>query len=72
MFTPDEIRLLRSSRQMKQSDIANKMGIKKQRYSQLENNKKLPDIRVMEIIKVLGYTKESARKYLNNIPPPGK
>ena len=53
MFTSNEIRLLRDSRQMKQEDVARKMGIKKQRYSQLENHKELNPERTSEILKVL-------------------
>lgn len=69
MFTSKELRLLRTSRQIKQEDAARKMGIKKQRYSQLENHKKLTPEREAEILKVLGYTPENARAYLNSIPP---
>ena len=70
MFTTDEIRLLRLARQIKQEEIARKMGITKQRYSELENHTKLRPERITEILKVLGYTSESARRYLDNIPPP--
>lgn len=70
MFTNNEIRLLRHSRQIKQEEVARKMGITKQRYSELENNKKIPQKRITEILKVLGYDHETARKFLDNIPPP--
>lgn len=69
-LTSLQIRLLRSSRQMKQEDVAHKMGITKQRYSELENHKGLREERIMEILKVLGYTLETAAKYLEAIPPP--
>ena len=69
-LTNTEIRLLRTSRQMKQEEVACKMGIKKQRYSQLENHKDLSTDRALEILKVLGYTPETAAKYLESIPPP--
>lgn len=69
-FTCEEIRLLRLSRQIKQQIIALKMGITKQRYSDLENNPKLRDERLEEILSILGYSKESARKYLDSIPEP--
>jgi len=72
MFTSNELRLLRHSRQMKQAEVAGKMNIKKQRYSQLENNDKRPVERTIQIVKILGYTPESARKYLDNIPLPIK
>lgn len=70
MFTPTEIRLLRLVRQIKQEDIARKMGITKQRYSELEKNKTIRPERINEILRILGYTMETARKYLDNIPPP--
>lgn len=69
MFSSNEIRLLRHSRQIKQEDIARKMNITKQRYSELENHQSLRRERIDEIIKNLGYTIESARKYLDSIPP---
>jgi transcriptional regulator with XRE-family HTH domain len=69
-LTSTEIRLLRTSRQMKQQEVADKMGIKKQRYSQLENHKDLSPDRAIQILKVLGYTPETATKYLESIPPP--
>ncbi|OQY93582.1 MAG: hypothetical protein B6D37_10835 [Sphingobacteriales bacterium UTBCD1] len=72
MFTPHEIRLLRASRQMKQSEVAQKLEITKQRYSELENCNHLRKERLDEILKALGYTLETARRYLNSIPPPRK
>jgi transcriptional regulator with XRE-family HTH domain len=55
---------------MKQRDVARKMGISKQRYSQLENHKNLNEKRTQEILNALGYTFETAWKYLRSIPPP--
>ncbi len=72
MLTPDEIRLLRHSRNMKQLEVAQKMGITRQRYSELENHDHLNPERLNEILKTLGYTMETARKYLDSIPPPAK
>jgi transcriptional regulator with XRE-family HTH domain len=69
-FSSTQLRLLRFSRQMKQEYIAFKMGISKQRYSELENHKNLRPERVVEILKILGYTVDSATKYLDSIPPP--
>ena len=69
MFTTRDIRLLRVTRQMKQETIAKKMNISKQRYSKLENHGNLRPERVEEILMVLGYTVESAKKYLDSIPP---
>lgn len=70
IFTNDEIRLLRASRNMKQSEVAKKMDISPQRYSDLENQSDLKQGSINRILKVLGYTMESARRYLDNIPPP--
>jgi transcriptional regulator with XRE-family HTH domain len=69
MFTARDIRLLRITRQMKQETIAKKMNITKQRYSKLENHGHLRPERVEEILMILGYTYESAKKYLDSIPP---
>lgn len=70
LLTSNELQLLRHSRQIKQEEIAKKMGISKQRYSELENHKELRQERIIEILRILGYTMETARKYLDNIPPP--
>ncbi len=69
MLTSKDIRLLRASRQMKQETIARKMHITKQRYSELENHQNLRLERVNEILNILGYTSETAAKYLESIPP---
>jgi transcriptional regulator with XRE-family HTH domain len=55
---------------MKQEEVARKMGIKKQRYSQLENHPNLRKEREEQILTVLGYTMYTAKKYLESIPPP--
>lgn len=68
MFTCNEIRLLRTSRQMKQAQMAKKMGISVQRYSQIETGNSIPDERQKKILSVLGYSEKSARKYLQTIP----
>lgn len=72
-LTATQIRLLRLSRGMGQKDVADKMKITVQRYSQLENHKKglLPATQE-KILKALGYTLEMAINYLNSIPPPRK
>ena len=69
-FMNNKIRLLRLSRQMKQEEVARKMGITIQRYSQLENHPNLKIEREEEIIVMLGYTICTAKKYLESIPPP--
>ena len=69
LFSGNEIRLLRQSRQMKQEEIASKMQITKQRYSQLENHKSLSIERVIQILATLGYTVETAEIYIDSVPP---
>lgn len=71
-FTNEQIRLLRLSRQMKQERVARKLGITKQRYSELENHPRLQANRIEEILKVLGYTADTAIKFLDALPPPPK
>ena len=70
IFSCAELRLLRLSRQMKQEFIAKKMGITKQRYSELESNPNLKEERLDQILEVLGYDRQLARKYLDSIPNP--
>jgi transcriptional regulator with XRE-family HTH domain len=53
---------------MKQEEVARKMGITIQRYSQLENHRNLSIERVNEILTALGYTGETAEKYIESIP----
>lgn len=54
---------------MKQEQVALKMDITKQRYSGLEKHKGLRLERITEILKELGYTLETASKYLLSISP---
>ncbi len=63
-----EIRLLRLSRDLKQEVIGKFMGISKQRYSQLENDPNIRIERINEILRILGYTPETAINYLKAIP----
>ena len=69
MFTSDQLRLLRLSRNMKQEFVAAKMGVTKQYYSRLENSNAIPQQRMQEILTILGYTMASAQQYLQSIPP---
>jgi transcriptional regulator with XRE-family HTH domain len=55
---------------MKQEQVARKLGITKQRYSELENHPRLQPNRIEEILKVLGYTADTAAKFLSALPPP--
>jgi len=55
---------------MKQNEVARKMGITVQRYSQLENHRNLSLKRVNEILIALGYTVATAEKYIESIPLP--
>jgi transcriptional regulator with XRE-family HTH domain len=71
-FTGFEIRLLRTSRQMKQRAVAKAMGISVQRFSQLENLGRFPDKKLNQILYILGFTEESARSFLELCSPPTK
>jgi transcriptional regulator with XRE-family HTH domain len=68
-FSSEQIKMLRHSRHLKQEQVAFNMGITKQRNSELENHKNLRPERVVEILKILGYTMDSATKFLESIPP---
>lgn len=71
LFTSEEIRILRTSRNMKQQEVAKKMDdISVQRYSELENHANLSESQVTRLLKAMGYTIETARKFLDGLPPP--
>lgn len=71
IFTCDEVRVLRTSRNMKQQEVAKKMdGISVQRYSELENHGDLSETQITRMLKAIGYTIETARKFLDGLPPP--
>jgi transcriptional regulator with XRE-family HTH domain len=69
-LTSQQIRFLRQSRGMGQKEVAAIMGIKKQRYCELENHGDLKPPALERILKALGYTFESAKKFLEALPPP--
>jgi transcriptional regulator with XRE-family HTH domain len=54
---------------MKQEAVAHKMGISKQRYSELENHPNLRDERILEILAALNLTSQEAKKLLASVPP---
>jgi transcriptional regulator with XRE-family HTH domain len=68
-LTSQQIRFLRQSRSMGQKQVAIIMGIKPQRYCQLENHDDLKPPALERILKALGYTFESAKKFLDALPP---
>ena len=56
---------------MKQQEVAKKMdGISVQRYSELENHGDLSETQITRMLKAIGYTIETARKFLDGLPPP--
>ena len=56
---------------MKQLEVAKKMeNVSVQRYSELENHGNLSEIQVTRLLKALGFTIASARKFLDSLPPP--
>ncbi len=70
LFTSDELRMLRAFRNMKQREVAKKMNISTQRYSQLVNHGDLSDEQVRRMLQALGYTAKTARFFLDNLRPP--
>lgn len=53
---------------MQQKNVAQIMGISRQRYSILENNANRPTKRTSEIRRPLGFTEVIVRNFLNSIP----
>lgn len=69
-LTNEQIRLLRQSRGMGQKEVAARMeNISKQRYSELENHGDLQPATLERILKASGFTFESAKKFLDALPP---
>jgi transcriptional regulator with XRE-family HTH domain len=69
-LTSDEIRFLRQFRRMGQKEVAAKMDISTERYCQLENHGNLQPPALERILKALNFTFESAKKFLDALPPP--
>ena len=67
-FTAKELRILRQLRNMQQKNVASKLKISPQRYSVLENNDDRPIERTNEILRAIGFTEATARKFLDSIP----
>lgn len=68
-LTNEQIRLLRQSRGMGQKEVAARMeNISKQRYSELENHGALQPATLERILKALGFTFETAKKFLDALP----
>jgi len=67
-FSSTELRLLRTLSQMKQEVVGVRMGgITKQRVSQIENHPNLNEVKTKEFLSALGFTPETARRYLDRI-----
>lgn len=64
MFTAEKLRLLRQAKQMKQKEMARKLGISQQRYSALENNEKISEEKTKRILSALCLSKKEAEKIL--------
>jgi transcriptional regulator with XRE-family HTH domain len=62
MFTGDQLRKLRQIKGIKQEDLAKRLGIKQQRYSVLENSKKVSEEKQRLILQALNYSSEEANK----------
>lgn len=66
-FTALDLKLLRHARGIKQKEIARRLKVSVQRYSDLENNEDRPPNRTIEILTALGYSMEDASKVLEAI-----
>ncbi len=66
LFTTDEIRLLRQSRFLNQKQAAAKLGVTRQRWSEMEN-KNSSFVAQARLLKTLNYTYETAEIFLQII-----
>ena len=62
MFTGKKLRLLRIARQIKQKEMARKLGVTQQRYSALENSSAITEEKFKAILKILKVSKPEAEK----------
>lgn len=62
MLTGEQLRLLRQARQVKQKEMARKMGISQQRYSMLEKSKRISDTHVEKLLSILKFTLADVEK----------
>lgn len=70
MFTGENLRLLRQVRRIEQKELAQMLGISQQRYSALENSKKVSDSWSEKILDALKFSPNEAMGVLKVIIPP--
>ena len=68
MFTGEKLRLLRSTKQIKQNEMARMLGISQQRYSALENSPAISEEKEKLILNVLKYSKQDVEKIFSLLP----
>jgi transcriptional regulator with XRE-family HTH domain len=67
MFTGETLRLLRQTRQLKQSDMAHRMGISQQRYSTLERSRAVSIRHSRSALTILELNYEDAIRIISSI-----
>ena len=72
MIKGEQLRHLRNMHDLKQIEIARKLGITQQAYSHLEKKKWITGKRFLQILDVFGYTEEELENWIKNLPPPPK
>lgn len=70
MLTGEQVRLLRHARQIKQIEMARRMGISQQRYSALEKSKKINGARLDKILLILNFSLAEVKSVFHILPPP--
>jgi len=70
MIIGEKLRLLRQSRQIKQTEMADRMGISQQRYSILEKGKTISNSQYEKILLLLKYTAADVEIIFKTLPPP--
>lgn len=69
MYTGQKIRILRILRQVRQTEMARKLGISQPSYSALEKRSKISEKRAKEILAILKFSKKKAEKTLSILLP---
>lgn len=70
MLTGEQVRLLRHARQIKQNEMARRMGVSQQRYSALEKSRKINGTHLEKILSILNFTVAEVTSIFKHLPPP--
>lgn len=70
MLTGEQVRLLRHARQIKQNEMARRMGVSQQRYSALEKSRKINGAHLEKILSILNFTVAEVTSIFKHLPPP--